>query len=134
MSDAVIRIEGLEPLLRKLEKLGKITPNSVGTGRGWDHPGWRENFYPDDMPTDWRLAYFANNFPAVLLPAGLLADLDAATIRDWVSAIEGDFVFYLETDTSSDKLQAFAGRLAGICPLLSHLMLRDVAVGDLIGG
>lgn len=92
----------------------RVLAELLVTTRGWDHPGWLDSFYPDDMPADWRLAYFANSFAAVLLPASLLAELDAATIRQRVSEIEGDFVFYLEADTSSDKLQAFGGRLAGI--------------------
>ena len=35
--------------------------------RGWLHPGWEGGFYPDDLPPDWRLAYYANEFPMVVI-------------------------------------------------------------------
>jgi hypothetical protein len=103
----------------------RVLAELLVTTRGWDHPGWQDSFYPDDLPEDWRLAYFANSFAAVLLPASLLSGLEVATIRDWLAEIEGDFVFYLEADTSSDKLAAFAGRLAGI---LAESATQDVRV------
>ncbi len=34
---------------------------------GWDHPAWQGSFYPDDLPADWRLTYYANEVPGVLL-------------------------------------------------------------------
>lgn len=37
--------------------------------RGWEGSEWLGAFYPPDLPPDWRLAYFANEFPAVLVPA-----------------------------------------------------------------
>ncbi len=35
--------------------------------RGICNPQWMENFYPEDIPNDWRLDYFANEFPACSL-------------------------------------------------------------------
>lgn len=37
--------------------------------RGWEGGAWINDFYPADLPPEWRLAYFANEFPAVLVPA-----------------------------------------------------------------
>ncbi len=36
---------------------------------GWLHPAWQTWFYPDDLPDDWLLAYYSNDFPVVLMPA-----------------------------------------------------------------
>ena len=36
--------------------------------RDWEHPAWNQEFYPDDLPEDWRLSYYANEFPVVLVP------------------------------------------------------------------
>ncbi|MGE0081343.1 MAG: hypothetical protein AB7U81_08600 [Thiohalomonadaceae bacterium] len=41
---------------------------------GWDHPGWVGEFYPDDLPPAWRLAYFFNEFDAVVVPAAIWAE------------------------------------------------------------
>ncbi len=36
---------------------------------GWMHAGWEGGFYPDDLPTDWQLAYYANAWPLALITA-----------------------------------------------------------------
>jgi len=33
---------------------------------GWEHEHWIGTFYPDDLPEDWRLSYYANEFSVVL--------------------------------------------------------------------
>jgi len=36
---------------------------------GWKHTAWgNEVFYPEDLPEDWYLSFYANEFPIVLLP------------------------------------------------------------------
>ena len=36
---------------------------------GWQHKEWgSEVFYPEDLPEDWYLSFYANEFPVVLLP------------------------------------------------------------------
>ena len=35
--------------------------------RGWRHAHWENDFYPDDLPPDWQLAYYANEFSTVLV-------------------------------------------------------------------
>lgn len=34
---------------------------------GWRHNHWHEQFYPEDLPEDWQLAYYGNEFPVVLI-------------------------------------------------------------------
>ncbi len=36
---------------------------------GWLHTAWQGGFYPDDLPEDWQLGYYSNEFPVVLMPA-----------------------------------------------------------------
>jgi len=31
---------------------------------------WQEAYYPEDLPRDWRLDYYANDYSVVLLPSG----------------------------------------------------------------
>jgi len=37
---------------------------------GWRHPQWDTSFYPEDLPPEWQLAYYGNEYPVVLIPAG----------------------------------------------------------------
>lgn len=36
-------------------------------------PLWQGDYYPNDLPDDWRLDYYANDYSAVLLPAQVLS-------------------------------------------------------------
>lgn len=62
---------------------------------GWSPANWSQVFYPDDLPPDWRLAYYANEFKRVLLPAsGWVSPV--AQAASWVAEVGQDFSFYLE--------------------------------------
>ncbi len=41
----------------------------------WNHFHWFDSFYPESLPEEWRLTYYANEFPCVLLPAALASDI-----------------------------------------------------------
>ena len=63
---------------------------------GWQHVGWgKDVFYPDDLPEDWQLSYYANEFDMVVVPANYwLQQGDAES--DWLDDVEDDFVFYID--------------------------------------
>lgn len=73
--------------------------------RGWEHPGWAGTFYPDDLPPQWRLAYYANEFATVLVPWERWIGAPAAELAGWVEETGERFRFLLEV--------ADAGRAAG---------------------
>lgn len=63
---------------------------------GWELPGWDADFYPSDLPPDWRLTYFANEHPAVLLAAHLWSAPHAvAALETWRGDVPAGFRFYL---------------------------------------
>jgi hypothetical protein len=66
---------------------------------GWDYPAWMGDFYPDDLPDEWRLAYFANEFSGVLIPRAEWEQADAEQFKAWVDEVSDSFRFYLELDS-----------------------------------
>lgn len=89
--------------------------------RGWDLPGWADDFYPLDLPPEWRLTYFSNEFPAVLVPASVWRGADAGQLRAWVDDVNSGFRFYLELPRTPScagdvgaAVPVFGGRLAGV--------------------
>jgi hypothetical protein len=36
---------------------------------GWQHKDWLGEFYPDDLPDEWQLGYYGNEYQVVLVPA-----------------------------------------------------------------
>jgi hypothetical protein len=84
---------------------------------GWNHAGWCGSFYPDDLPPEWRLAYYANEFRAVVVPAALWHGADAGTAAQWAADTAEGFHFLLEasaTAPSAALVQALGDRYAGL--------------------
>lgn len=62
---------------------------------GWQGSEW-EGFYPDEMPADWRLDYYANEFFAVVVPYPEWSLADDETVMEWLEQVSDDFRFYWE--------------------------------------
>ncbi|MCB1802818.1 MAG: hypothetical protein KDI82_14095 [Gammaproteobacteria bacterium] len=67
----------------------------------WQRDDWLHSYYPEDIPPDWRLAYYANDCDCVMLPAqhwrgrdieAMAEQVDAApaTLRCFVAVEPGD--------------------------------------------
>lgn len=112
----------------------------LGT-RGWDHADWVSAFYPDDLPADWRLAYYANEHRAVLWPAthcmsvfpGMcIPALSVVEMRQWAAELDAGFRFLFEcviddsvvasaTGTDNAALDTAIGAFVdAIAPLETH--------------
>ena len=50
--------------------------------RGYLHSHWQDVFYPDDIPEEWRLGFFANEFNALLVPWSQWHELDETDLPD----------------------------------------------------
>jgi Protein of unknown function DUF72 len=96
-----------------------VTTYSVYLGaEGWEHPEWAGVLYPDDLPEDWRLAYYATQFRCVFLPAGFWTLATAQDIAGWIEETPPEFRFLLEEAplAEAERLDAQAimgDRLAG---------------------
>lgn len=90
---------------------------------GWDNVALRQHFYPEDVPSDWYLTYFANYAMAVIIPTEMWLAADDEQIADWVAQTQDNFWFYLQVEQVEQLQQAaevqaaFAGQLAGVVTL-----------------
>lgn len=73
-----------------------IRPSICLGSRDWDLPGWVGSYYPPDLPTDWRLTYYANDFSLVLVPQGRWVGAGPERGRAWRNEVSERFRFYLE--------------------------------------
>jgi hypothetical protein len=69
---------------------------------GWRRPQWDDGYYPDDLPSDWQLGYYANELAAVLLEPGDWLSAEPTQLADWAGEVHADFRFYLRADTQRD--------------------------------
>ncbi|MCW8945604.1 MAG: hypothetical protein OQL27_12595 [Sedimenticola sp.] len=63
---------------------------------GWEHSGWLSAFYPDDLPADWRLSYYANEFQIVQIPPALWLSADVDVFTQWRDDVADSFRFILD--------------------------------------
>jgi len=111
-------------------------PVVVGTA-DWQNPGWWGTYYPPDLPPEWRLAFYANDFSGVLIPATTWRSTDPSRVEKWRQDTPEDFAIFLETEEDGDTaIPSIAGllgeRLAGVVtmsqsPRPGHLQGVDMA-------
>jgi hypothetical protein len=91
----------------------------IGT-TGWRHEAWNSSFYPDDLPHEWRLTYYSNEFDSVLVPADYLTGADPESLHTWIEDTNESFTFFVElplgaSSAWTEKVCApLAPRLGGI--------------------
>ncbi|CRI65170.1 hypothetical protein THIOKS12250068 [Thiocapsa sp. KS1] len=68
----------------------------------WDPGPDDTSFYPDDLPEEWRLTYFANALDAVLLGEDIWRQADAQLMERWCRDVPDSFRFYLRTEESGE--------------------------------
>ncbi len=62
---------------------------------GWESPAW-STFYPEQMPSEWRLDYYSNEFSSLVIPAADWAKTSIDTAADWLQEAPEGFRFYWE--------------------------------------
>lgn len=67
----------------------------VGTV-GWQGDDWEDDYYPEELPEDWRFCFYSNNLRTVLLPEGVWASRTEDEIADWPEDCDPGFRFVIE--------------------------------------
>ena len=88
---------------------------------GWKHTKWLDEFYSDDLPEDWQLGFYSNEFPVVYVSAKDW--IDEADMEDWTDDISDSFRFILQVPAESlISESAFVPLLTKIKTLGKHCL------------
>lgn len=68
----------------------------------WDMAHWPGVFYPQDLPEDWRLSYYANEFSVVLVAESKWSSAD---FEQWADEVPENFRFYLQCEKNPENIQ-----------------------------
>lgn len=63
---------------------------------GWPQPSWDHGYFPEDLPPDWRFAYYRNEADCLLMAADQWVVLAPAEREDWLDQLPEGFRFYVE--------------------------------------
>jgi hypothetical protein len=82
---------------------------------GWDHPDWDSRFYPEDLPVEWRLAYYSRIYSCVYLSYAGWSQADIEALMQWIEDTPEHFRFVLEAPpggggADAEKLAVLASR------------------------
>lgn len=102
--------------------------NIIVAARGWSHPNWCDGFYPDDLPEDWQLSYYSNEFRAVVVPAADFAVVDPLEVERWEEDTSEDFQIYLEVEDLFVDWAQFAQVVKPLANQLGGILLRPLKV------
>ena len=95
---------------------------------GWQHAHWLNRFYPEDLPEDWQLLYYSNEFNTVLLPADYWQRHAIDDCVEWIANVHENFRFFVECHgdmfTHISK-QSLCAALQVLQPQLSALVFPD---------
>ncbi len=98
---------------------------------GWGDGLQKSGFFPDDLPSEWRLTYLSNELDCVAVPLEGLHDLDPEMVEEWAEDTHDRFGFYLLlpgfNPRQEDQLHLFRNLLQQLEPLGEQL------VGILVG-
>ena len=61
---------------------------------GWKYQDWLHDFYSEDLPEDWQLGFYSNEFPVVYVPASDW--IEESGLDEWEDEVEESFRFILE--------------------------------------
>lgn len=65
--------------------------------KDWEREAWSGVFYPEDMPREWWLDYYSNQFSSVLVSESHWLNWQADAIEEFYEALEGEtFYFFFE--------------------------------------
>ena len=99
----------------------------VGT-YDWQHPHWQNTFYPADLPEDWLLDFYSNEFTAVVVPAQYWSQ--AADPEQLSDNVPSRFRFYLEYTDAVDH-GYFVEQCSRLGPLLGGVIGADSISDDI---
>lgn len=63
---------------------------------GWQYPSWSENFYPEELPPEWQLAFYSNEFRFCMIHWSDWHAASNETLEQWADDIEPPFRFFLQ--------------------------------------
>lgn len=95
---------------------------------GWQRAHWLNGFYPEDLPEDWQLMYYSNEFTTVLVPASYWQTHLLADCVEWIDSVHENFQFCVECHVDMFEhlsMQALSEALQILQSQLSALVFLD---------
>lgn len=99
---------------------------------GWQYASWVPGFYPDDMPEEWWLSFYSNEFRTVLVPESAMLSASLETVSDWRDDVGDGFAFFVEVITS-DNWAGMQSRISLLKESIAGFVLCQTGIDSVAG-
>lgn len=110
---------------------GDLTTLEIQVGAlGWRRRDFQGVFYPLDLPREWRLSYYANALPCVLVPPGYWLEGPLPDVAMWREEVPEGFEFHVLVDTrllQARRWPAIREAMGALGPALGGVVLSGPA-------
>jgi len=84
-----------------------MTKDRIEAGSlGWTHPSWDNDYYPEDLPEDWRLDYYSHHFQVILMQTSEWLQASEDDAAQWLVDVKDSFVFFLAIEPQALSVAA----------------------------
>ena len=97
---------------------------------GFAYKEWKGSFYPEDLPNDGMLGYYASHFRACEINNSFYRIPAEKTLRQWTEQVPAEFRFILK---ASQKITHFTRLKAESRDSLEYFITIARALGDQLG-
>lgn len=97
---------------------------------GWQYKEWKGSFYPDAMPTDGMLSYYADRFRTVEVNNTFYRMPKESVLQGWAERVPDGFSFVLK---ASQRITHHARLKETAIDSLDYLLRTAAALGDRLG-
>lgn len=85
--------------MKKINRIINMSRIHIGTA-GWDFAAWQQSYYPEDIPPDWKLAYYSNDFSGIALPESIWRETESGALGQMIEDLDEDFAIYCLVQTA----------------------------------
>lgn len=103
----------------------------VGTS-GWSYPHWRGRFYPEGLPTDEWLGWYAGRFDTVEINNSFYHLPEKKTFASWRAATPADFVFSVKASRYITHMKKLRDTERAVSTLLSRAEVLAEKLGPVL--
>ena len=107
---------------------GKI---HVGTS-GWHYEHWYGAFYPDDLPKESLLSYYAKHFKTVEINNSFYRLPEKKTLEAWRETIPTGFVFTVKGSRYITHMKKLKGAEEALCNFLERIDVLGETLGPVL--
>ena len=103
----------------------------IGTS-GWSYEHWQGLFYPEDLPDEDRLEYYADHFRSVEINSSFYRLPEKNWLRQWRDSVPDDFVFTAKASRYITHMKKLKDPMESVSGFLDRMSVLEDKLGPIL--